>query len=181
MVVGLVGSTEPTRVLVTGEDFSIFAMSLERADNILIRRRHRCFLIGKVMCEGGKESGLGFLGQLLNETPGLHALPALFGNMSSATSSNNMSSTTSSNNMSPKMNLVALPYEVRTQIFQEYFKVDGGYIYNGESENLITADRQPIDFSLRYTCHSIAEDTRQIPLAVNTITFSTVYRQDWRE
>ncbi|KAH6977569.1 hypothetical protein BKA56DRAFT_487231 [Ilyonectria sp. MPI-CAGE-AT-0026] len=83
--------------------------------------------------------------------------------------------------MSPKTNLVALPYEVRTQIFREYFKVDGGYIYNGESEKLTTADCQPIDFSLRYTCRSIADDTRRMPLAVNTITFSTLYRQDWRQ
>lgn len=83
--------------------------------------------------------------------------------------------------MSPKTNLLALPYEVRTQIFREYFKVDGGYIYNGDSEKLTTADCQPIDFSLRYTCRSIADDTRQMPLAVNTITFSTLYRQDWRE
>ncbi|RMJ07700.1 hypothetical protein BHE90_002214 [Fusarium euwallaceae] len=83
--------------------------------------------------------------------------------------------------MSSDANLLALPYEVREQVFQHYFKLDRGYFYDGESEKLVTADGQPIDLSLVYTCHSIANDTKHIPLSVNTITFSTVYREDWRE
>ncbi|KAM5347428.1 hypothetical protein ACJ41O_010433 [Fusarium nematophilum] len=78
-------------------------------------------------------------------------------------------------------NFVALPLEVREQIYQYYFKVDGGYVFNGDSEKLTTAGGNPIDLSLVYTCRSIANDTKDMPLAVNTITFSTVYREDWRE
>ncbi|EEU38857.1 uncharacterized protein NECHADRAFT_25596, partial [Fusarium vanettenii 77-13-4] len=44
-------------------------------------------------------------------------------------------------------NLLALPYEIREQIFQHYFKLDRGYFYDGESEKLVTADGQPIDLS----------------------------------
>lgn len=83
--------------------------------------------------------------------------------------------------MSSEANLLALPYEVREQIFQLYFKVDGGYVYDGESEKLVTADGQRIDLSLMYTCRSVADGTKHIPLSVNTVTFSTVYREDWRE
>ncbi|KAL2679345.1 hypothetical protein Neosp_010118 [[Neocosmospora] mangrovei] len=83
--------------------------------------------------------------------------------------------------MSSEANLLALPYEIREQIFQYYFKLDRGYFYDGESEKLVTADGQPIDLSLMYTCRSIADDTKHIPLSVNAITFSTVYREDWRE
>ncbi|RSL53730.1 hypothetical protein CEP54_010231 [Fusarium duplospermum] len=83
--------------------------------------------------------------------------------------------------MSSDANLLALPYELREQIFRHYFKLDRGYFYDGESEKLVTADGQPIDLSLMYTCHSIANNTKHIPLSVNTITFSTVYREDWRE
>ncbi|KAI8716977.1 hypothetical protein NCS52_00992700 [Fusarium sp. LHS14.1] len=81
--------------------------------------------------------------------------------------------------MSSEANLLALPYEIREQIFQHYFKLDHGYFYDGESEKLVTADGQPIDLSLMYTCRSIADDTKHIPLSVNAITFSTVYREDW--
>ncbi|RSL79439.1 hypothetical protein CEP52_017522 [Fusarium oligoseptatum] len=50
--------------------------------------------------------------------------------------------------MSSDANLLALPYEVREQIFRHYFKLDRGYFYDGESEKLVTADDQPIDLSL---------------------------------
>ncbi|KLO94443.1 Uncharacterized protein LW93_8864 [Fusarium fujikuroi] len=73
-----------------------------------------------------------------------------------------------------------LPSEIRQQIFEECLKVDGGYAYNAQTDKLTNADqaRTPIDLSLRYTCRSIARDTTTIPLAVNTIRFSTT--DDWR-
>ncbi|KAF4468516.1 hypothetical protein FALBO_4597 [Fusarium albosuccineum] len=83
--------------------------------------------------------------------------------------------------MSSKTHFLALPYDVRDQIYQHYFMVDGGYVYDGDSEKLVTADGQPIDLSLMYTCHLIAQDTKHMPLSVNPITFSTVFREDWRE
>ncbi|KAJ4037287.1 hypothetical protein NW756_005710 [Fusarium oxysporum] len=81
--------------------------------------------------------------------------------------------------MAPKL-LTDLPSEIRQQIFRECLKVDGGYVYNAETDKLTNADeaRTPIDLSLRYTCCSIAKDTTTIPLAVNTIHFST--SDNWR-
>ncbi|CVL11856.1 hypothetical protein FPRO06_07907 [Fusarium proliferatum] len=76
--------------------------------------------------------------------------------------------------MAPKR-LTDLPSEIRQQIFKECLKVDDGYAYNAQTDKLTNADqaRTPIDLSLRYTCRSIARDTVTIPLAVNTIYFST--------
>jgi len=81
--------------------------------------------------------------------------------------------------MAPKL-LTDLPSEIRQQIFKECLKVDGGYVYNAQTDKLTNADeaRTPIDLSLRYTCRSIARDTATIPLAVNTIHFST--SDNWR-
>ncbi|KAL2677376.1 hypothetical protein Neosp_011146 [[Neocosmospora] mangrovei] len=76
--------------------------------------------------------------------------------------------------------LITLPPEIREKIFHYYFKVDGGYIFNGDSEKLTTADNNPIDLALIYTCRSVANETRNMPLTINTITFSTLYREDWR-
>ncbi|KAF4424486.1 hypothetical protein F53441_14233 [Fusarium austroafricanum] len=84
--------------------------------------------------------------------------------------------------MAPKHHLTALPSEIRQQIFKECLRVDGGYVYDAQSDKLTNANdaHSPIDLSLRYTCRSIADDTRNIPLAVNMIHFSTAFREDWR-
>ncbi|KAJ3540952.1 hypothetical protein NM208_g4830 [Fusarium decemcellulare] len=79
----------------------------------------------------------------------------------------------------PHTTLTTLPFEIRDQIFRSYFTVDGGYVFNGDSEKLSMADGNPIDFSLMYTCRLIADDTKGMPLSVNTIHFSTVHRSDW--
>ncbi|KAM5367702.1 hypothetical protein ACJA88_011318 [Fusarium oxysporum] len=81
--------------------------------------------------------------------------------------------------MTPKA-LTSLPSEIRQQIFKECLAVDGGYVYDVDADKLTNADGTAIDLSLLYTCRSIANDTRAMPLAVNTIRFSTVFRQDWR-
>ncbi|UPK94690.1 hypothetical protein LCI18_005625 [Fusarium solani-melongenae] len=75
---------------------------------------------------------------------------------------------------------VILPPEIREKIFWYYFQVDGRYVFDGNSEKLTTADNNPIDLSLMYTCRSVANDTKNLPLTINTITFSTLYREDWR-
>ena len=83
--------------------------------------------------------------------------------------------------MSAKRNITEFPAELRQQIFAEYFKVQGGYAYDVESDKLRNAaDSTPIDLSLMYTCRSIANDCKHLPLTVNTVHFSTVYREDWR-
>ncbi|KAJ4253396.1 hypothetical protein NW762_010553 [Fusarium torreyae] len=82
--------------------------------------------------------------------------------------------------MAVTVNILNLPVELREQIFQHYFKVDGGYIYNAESDKLLNADNSPVNLSLMYTCRSVAKETKNLPLAVNTIKFSTLYREDLR-
>jgi hypothetical protein len=83
-------------------------------------------------------------------------------------------------NAKDKTNLLNLPLELRLQIFHDYFKVEGGYVYNAESDSLKTADNRPIELSLMSTCRPIANDTRHLPLSINTVKFSTLYREDWR-
>ncbi|KAF5710449.1 hypothetical protein FGLOB1_5487 [Fusarium globosum] len=82
--------------------------------------------------------------------------------------------------IAPKASLLGLPLELRQQIYHEYFTVDGGYIHDGDSCKLVQANNQPIELSLRYACRAIAHETGQYPFTLNAITFSTVYRQDWR-
>ncbi|KAM0211890.1 hypothetical protein ACHAQI_005043 [Fusarium lateritium] len=79
-----------------------------------------------------------------------------------------------------KANLLSLPLELRQQIFHDYFKVEGGYVYDAKSDSLKTADNRPIELSLISTCRSIANDTRHLPLSINTVKFFTLYREDWR-
>ncbi|KAI1047148.1 hypothetical protein LB505_010118 [Fusarium chuoi] len=78
----------------------------------------------------------------------------------------------------PRASFLDLPLELRQQIYHEYFKVDGGYVHDGDSDKLVQADRQPISISLRYACRSVAEETKSFPFQLNSITFSTLYRKD---
>ncbi|KAF5714859.1 hypothetical protein FMUND_7240 [Fusarium mundagurra] len=78
----------------------------------------------------------------------------------------------------PKTTFLDLPLELRQQVYHDYFKVDGGYVYDVDSDKLVQADRQPISISLRYACRSVAEETKSIPFQLNSITFSTLYRKD---
>ncbi|KAF5690528.1 hypothetical protein FDENT_3912 [Fusarium denticulatum] len=78
----------------------------------------------------------------------------------------------------PKATFLDLPLELRQQVYHDYFKVDGGFVYDGDSDKLVQADRQPISISLRYACRSVAEETKSFPFQLNSITFSTLYRKD---
>ncbi|KAF5968495.1 hypothetical protein FBULB1_10709 [Fusarium bulbicola] len=79
----------------------------------------------------------------------------------------------------PRASLLGLPLELRQQIYHEYFTVDGGFAYHGDSGKLVQANNQPIELSLRYACRAIAHGTGQYPFTLNVITFSTLHRQDW--
>ncbi|KAF5558334.1 hypothetical protein FPHYL_7422 [Fusarium phyllophilum] len=81
--------------------------------------------------------------------------------------------------IAPKASLLGLPLELRQQIYHEYFTVDGGFVYHGDSGKLVQANNQAIELSLRYACRAIAHETGQYPFTLNAITFSTLYRQDW--
>ncbi|KAM0351746.1 hypothetical protein ACHAPU_002258 [Fusarium lateritium] len=82
--------------------------------------------------------------------------------------------------MSAKPGITSLPLEIKQQIFAYHFKAEGGYVYDGKSDKLRNADGSPINLSLFYTCRSIANACKDLPLALNTIHFSTLFREDWR-
>lgn len=63
--------------------------------------------------------------------------------------------------MVAKANLLSLPLELREQMLYHYFKVDGGYVYDAESDTLKTAGNRPIDLNLLYTCRTIAREAKQ--------------------
>lgn len=81
--------------------------------------------------------------------------------------------------MAVKANLLSIPAEVREEILHHYFRVDGGYIYDGDSDCLKTAvGNHPIDLALLYTCRTVANEARHLPLSLNAIKFTTLYRRD---
>ncbi|KAK2684357.1 hypothetical protein QWA68_016997, partial [Fusarium oxysporum] len=53
-------------------------------------------------------------------------------------------------------------------------------LYDAKSDKLKTANGKPIGLSLIYACRFIANETKHLPLSLNSITFSTLYREDWR-
>ncbi|KAF5986034.1 hypothetical protein FBULB1_2598 [Fusarium bulbicola] len=82
--------------------------------------------------------------------------------------------------MSTNRSFLTFPSELRSQIYRDYFHVDGGYVYDAKSDKLKTSDDQPIDLALMFTCRTIANETKHLPLSLNSVTFLTLYREDWR-
>ncbi|KAF5710837.1 hypothetical protein FMUND_9333 [Fusarium mundagurra] len=82
--------------------------------------------------------------------------------------------------MSTRFNFLHFALELRLHMYRDYFQLDGGYVYNAKSDKLKTSDNQSIDLSLMFTCRTIANETRNLPLSLNAVTFSTLYREDWR-
>jgi hypothetical protein len=80
-----------------------------------------------------------------------------------------------------RASFLGLPLEMRRQIYLEYFTIEGGYTYDAETDRIVQASRCPIDLSLGYVCRTIARETYHYPFTLNTITFSTAYRRDWRK
>ncbi|KAF5705608.1 hypothetical protein FMUND_12048 [Fusarium mundagurra] len=78
-----------------------------------------------------------------------------------------------------RASLLGLPLELREQIYYYYFTADGGYVSDGDK--LLQASGQAVQISLMLACRSIASETQHLPFTLNTITFSTIYRPDWRE
>ncbi|KAK6855256.1 RNA-directed DNA polymerase from mobile element jockey [Apiospora arundinis] len=81
-----------------------------------------------------------------------------------------------------------LPRELRDAIYLEYVLVDGGYVFNPDTEKLRRAtglegrDRisYAIDLSLMYTCQQVSTEMKGVALGANLITFNTLYRHDLR-
>lgn len=81
--------------------------------------------------------------------------------------------------MAPR-EFLRLPHEIRHNIYRAYFTLNDGYVYQPESDKLVAADGQPLDLALMYTCRFVASETKDLPLRHNVVTFSTVYRPEWR-
>ncbi|CCT69649.1 uncharacterized protein FFUJ_05551 [Fusarium fujikuroi IMI 58289] len=82
--------------------------------------------------------------------------------------------------MSTKRCFLRLPPELRLHIYRDYFQLEGGYVYDAKSDKLKTSDGQPIDLALIFTCRTIANETSHLPLSLNSVTFSMLYREDWQ-
>ncbi|KAF5717808.1 hypothetical protein FMUND_5539 [Fusarium mundagurra] len=79
--------------------------------------------------------------------------------------------------MAPR-SFLSLPYELRHMIYKYYFTTKEGYHSSPTSRKLTAARGEPIDLALMYTCHFVAEETKEMPFLYNDITFKTFYRQD---
>ncbi|CAG7554704.1 unnamed protein product [Fusarium equiseti] len=75
---------------------------------------------------------------------------------------------------------LSLPHEIRHNIYREYFALKNGYAFQPGPGKLAAFDGEPLDLALMYTCRFIASETKDMPLAHNTISFSTVFHPDWR-
>ncbi|KAF5700228.1 hypothetical protein FMUND_14415 [Fusarium mundagurra] len=73
-----------------------------------------------------------------------------------------------------------LPNEIRHLIYKAYFTLEDGYAFQSGSGKLAAADGQPLDLALMYTCRLIASETKNLPLELNVVSFSTVYHPEWR-
>ncbi|KAI7778828.1 hypothetical protein LA080_001609 [Diaporthe eres] len=73
--------------------------------------------------------------------------------------------------------LLALPRELRDNIYKHYLQVEGGYVYDFESGKLgcttPSGGRTPIDLNLMLSCRQIAAEMQGLALNTNTITFSS--------
>ncbi|KAF4966845.1 hypothetical protein FSARC_5524 [Fusarium sarcochroum] len=79
----------------------------------------------------------------------------------------------------PRRTFLTLPYELHHHIYKDYFILNDGYAFQPGSGKLATTDGQPLDLSLMYTCSFIASETKDLPLILNNISFSTVYHPEW--
>ncbi|KAJ4142818.1 hypothetical protein NW754_010257 [Fusarium falciforme] len=78
----------------------------------------------------------------------------------------------------PPASIFTLPYELRYEIYKHYFTLDDGYAFQPGPGKLATSDRRPLDLALMYTCRLMAEETKDLPLRFNTVSFSTVYHPE---
>ncbi|KAM5344128.1 hypothetical protein ACJ41O_012665 [Fusarium nematophilum] len=73
----------------------------------------------------------------------------------------------------PRTYFITLPCELRHQIYQDYFRLDGGYVHNSNDPfngKLTSPNGQPIHLSLMYVSKSIAVETKDMPLRLNTVS-----------
>jgi hypothetical protein len=69
---------------------------------------------------------------------------------------------------------LALPRELRDQVYADYFAIKGRYQYNHATNKLATSSGTSSHLNIRLTCRQVAAKTRGLALKLNTINFSTV-------
>lgn len=74
-----------------------------------------------------------------------------------------------------------LPRELRDQIYEEYFTLEGGYHYNHQTNKLLTEQGEAIHLGVRLASRQIAVETRGLAFKLNPISFSTVFDENLRE
>lgn len=79
----------------------------------------------------------------------------------------------------PPASIFTLPCELRYEIYKHYFTLDDGYAFQPGPGKLAASDGRPLDLALMYTCRLMAEETKDLPLRFNTVSFSTVYHPGW--
>jgi hypothetical protein len=82
--------------------------------------------------------------------------------------------------MSEPQGIYKLPRELRDQIYDDYFALDGGDTLNPCTNKLTTTNGDRIDLSLRSTCQLIAHETRGTALKSNAVHASTFYSRELR-
>jgi len=75
---------------------------------------------------------------------------------------------------------LALPRELRDEIYAAYLFASDGYTYDFDAGKLRMAGGQPIDLALMYTCRRIGCEMQGLALRVNTVRFSTLYTDELR-
>ncbi|KAI4715118.1 hypothetical protein J4E89_000804 [Alternaria sp. Ai002NY15] len=83
--------------------------------------------------------------------------------------------------MAEPQGFLKLPRELRDQIYEDYFTLEGGYHYNHQANKLLAAQAEVIDLDIRLTCRQVAAETRGLALKLNPINFSTVCDENLRQ
>ncbi|KAM0205293.1 hypothetical protein ACHAPA_012132 [Fusarium lateritium] len=66
-----------------------------------------------------------------------------------------------------------LPPELRHKVYQYYFTLSEGYSCDPDSNKLKASDGGLLDFALISTCRLIESETKDLPLKLNVVSFST--------
>jgi hypothetical protein len=79
--------------------------------------------------------------------------------------------------MAPR-SFLSLPHELRHKIYEYYFTTEQGYYFQPSSGKLTATHGEPVDLALMYTCRFVADETKEMPLSYNDISFMTFCQRD---
>jgi hypothetical protein len=82
--------------------------------------------------------------------------------------------------MQSQPRLFTLPRELRDTVYEFYFTDEAGYLYNYDTGKITKLKKEPVDFSLAYTCTLAAVELHGLALTYNTVHFTTAYDDDLR-